>query len=246
MTRPDGPSPAHTAAARSAEPPQSAGHPGVAGNERLTALIGAVLLVLIVVEVATTASIRALMSVHIVVGVLLAGPLAVKIGSTGYRFVRYYTGSPAYRRKGPPRRSLRVLAPLLLATTLVLIGSGIGLLVSGPTQPGPLIALHNVSTVLWLPLIAIHAFAYVRQEPRLIADDWRGHPAAQAPGRGLRLGVSLGALLAGATAAILVLPAATPWLAWVNGMTEHAPAPLIAGLFFATLALLAIRPLRWK
>src|SRR5437868_208197 len=219
---------------------------GVAGNERLTALAGAVLLVLIVVEVATIASIRALMSMHIFVGVLLAGPLAVKIGSTGYRFVRYYTGSPAYRRKGPPRLALRVLAPLLLATTLVLIGSGIGLLVTGPTQPGPLPALHNVSTVIWLPMIAIHIFAYVRQDPRLIAADWRGHPAARALGRGLRLGVNLGALLAGAAAAILVLPAAAPWVAWINMMTENAPSPLIAGMMVATLALLATRPLRWR
>ena len=65
------------------------------------------------------------MSVHVFLGVLLAGPLAIKLGSTGYQFLRYYTGSPAFVRKGPPRVALRVLAPLLVATTLLLIGSGI-------------------------------------------------------------------------------------------------------------------------
>src|SRR2546423_8474917 len=104
------------------------GRSGVIGNERLTALAGAVLLVLIVVELVTVPNLRALLSVHVLVGVLLAGPLAVKLGSTGYRFLRYYTGSPAHVRKSPPRLALRVLAPLLPATTPVVIGSRIGLL----------------------------------------------------------------------------------------------------------------------
>ena len=65
------------------EPPRSEDHPGVAGNERLTALAGAVLLALIGAELVTISTIRALLSVHVFVGVLLAGPLAVKTASTG-------------------------------------------------------------------------------------------------------------------------------------------------------------------
>src|SRR5260370_45708 len=114
------------------------GRSGVIGNERLTALAGAVLLVLIVVELVTVPNLRAGLAVHVLVGVLLAGPLAVKLGSTGYRFLRYYTGSPAYLRKGPPSLPLRVLAPLLLATTLVVIGSVVGLVVTDPLHPEPL------------------------------------------------------------------------------------------------------------
>ena len=119
-------------------------------------MAGAVLLVLIVAELVTVPNLRALLAVHVLIGVLLAGPLTVKVGSTGYRFLRYYTGSPAYVRKGPPSLPLRVLAPLLLATTLVVIGSGIGLVVTGPLYPGPLLLMHGLSTLLWLPLIAIH------------------------------------------------------------------------------------------
>src|SRR6266571_7493122 len=158
----------------------------VVGNERMTALAGAVLLVLILVELVTSASLRTLLSAHVFVGVLLAGPLAVKIGSTGYRFLRYYTRSPAFVRKGPPRLALRVLSPLILAATLVVIGSGIGLLVTGPTQAGPLRIVHVLSTLIWLPVLAIHVFAYIRRVPRSLADDWSNHPAEQAPGRGLR------------------------------------------------------------
>jgi hypothetical protein len=227
---------------------QNSGHwSAVVGNERLTGLAGAVLLVLIAVELATVPTLSALLSVHVVVGVLLAGPLLVKLGSTGYRFVRYYTGSPAYLRKGPPRLPLRLLAPLLVATTLVVVGSGIALVVTGPTQAGPLILAHGLSTLIWLPLIAIHVFAYLWRVPRSLAGDWSTHPAEHAPGRGLRLGVNLGALLGGAIAALLVRPLAAPWSTWIT-TTGNGPGPflIIAGLLVATLALGAAQLLRWK
>lgn len=217
----------------------------VVGNERLTGLAGAVLLVLIVVELATVPTLGALLSTHVVVGVLLAGPLLVKLGSTGYRFVRYYTGSPAYVRKGPPRLPLRLLAPLLVVTTLVVIGSGIGLVVTGPTQAGSLVLVHGLSTLIWFPLIAIHVFAYVRRVPRLTTDDWSTHPAEHAPGRGLRLGVNLGALLGGAIAALLVRPLAAPWSTWITTGNGPGPFLIIAGLLVAALALVAARLLRW-
>src|SRR5689334_10762577 len=104
----------------------------VIGNERITALAGALLLVLIVVELVSAAILHTLMSTHIFAGVLLAGPLIIKLGSTGWRFLRYYTGSPAFVRRGPPHLALRLMAPLLIATTLVVVGSGIGLVVTGP------------------------------------------------------------------------------------------------------------------
>ena len=219
----------------------------VVGNERLTALAGAVLLVLIVVELVTVPNLPALLSVHVLVGVLLAGPLAVKLGSTGYRFLRYYTGSPAYVHKGPPRLPLRVLAPLLLATTLVVIGSGIGLMVTGPGHSGPLLLVHGMSTLLWLPMLAIHVFAYLWRVPRSLAGDWSNHGAEHIPGRGLRLGVNLGALLGGALAAILVLPVAAPWSAWIT-TTGNGPGPflIITGMLVVVLALLAAQLLRWR
>src|SRR6266568_2109243 len=219
----------------------------VVGNERLTALAGAVLLVLFVVELVTVPNLSTLLSVHVLVGVLLVGPLAVKLGSTGYRFLRYYTGAPAYVRKGPPSLPLRVLAPLLLATTLVVIGSGIGLVVTGPLHPGPLLLVHGMSTLLWLPLIAIHVFAYLRRVPRLVADDWsKSSSRNEHLARGLRLGVNLSALLAGALAAVLVLPIAAPWTTWIT-TTGNVPGPflIIAGLLITALALLAARLLRW-
>lgn len=247
MSIPGGARPVGTPAQDGGEPPRHDGHRGVVGNERLTGLAGVLLLALIVIELVTTARLRTLVSVHVFVGVLLAGPLAVKLGSTGYRFVRYYTRSPAYVRKGPPYLALRVLAPLLVADTLVLIGSGIGLVVVGPGQEGLMLRLHALSTLLWIPLLAIHAVAYLSRIPRLVADDWDASPATRAPGRSLRLGVSLGALLAGTIAAILVLPVATSWAVWAASNGNNRPAaPLIVGLLAAVLALVIARPLRWR
>src|SRR5215469_12887344 len=82
------------------------GQSAVVGNERMTALAGAVLLVLILVELVSAVILHTLLSVHVFFGVLLAGPLVVKLGSTGYRFLRYYTGSPAFVRRGPPYPAL--------------------------------------------------------------------------------------------------------------------------------------------
>src|SRR5437588_8251298 len=218
---------------------------GVVGNERLTALAGAVLLVLILVELVSALNLHALLPIHIFVGVLLAGPLVVKLGSTGYRFLRYYTRAPAYVRSGPPRLPLRVLAPLLLVTTLVVVGSGIGLVVAGPAQSSLLRTLHSLSVLIWLSLLAIHVVAYLWRTLRWIADDWRNHPAEQAPGRGFRLGVNLGALLVGSVAALLLFPGTTPWVVWIQ-TGQNIPAPLVVGLVLAIVVLLVARPLRWR
>src|SRR5262245_27019001 len=74
---------------------------GVAGNERLTALTGAVLLIGFAAGGITIVSVSRLLTLHVFLGMLLIGPVAVKIGSTCYRFARYYTGAPPYVEKGP-------------------------------------------------------------------------------------------------------------------------------------------------
>ncbi len=216
----------------------------VVGNERMTALAGAVLLVLILVELVSAAILRTLLSIHVFVGVLLAGPLIVKLSSTFWRFLRYYIGSPAFVRRGPPHLALRVMAPLLIATTLVVIGSGIGLVVTGPHFAGSLLPLHGFSVLVWLPLIALHGFAHIRRVPRLVKDDW-SNPSGKnlATGRGRRLGMNLGALVAGAVAAILLFPGAAQWVVW-SQTNETIPAPMIVGLLVAIPALLITRPWR--
>ena len=98
---------------------------GATGNGRLTALTGVVLLVLLAVEGATIPRINQLLSVHVFVGMLLLGPVALKLGSCGYRIVRYYTGEREYVREGPPAPLMSVfVAPVLVLSTLTLFGTG--------------------------------------------------------------------------------------------------------------------------
>jgi hypothetical protein len=97
---------------------------GTSGNERLTTAVGATLIVLLAVIGVTIVRIHALLSVHLFVGMLLIPPVLLKLSSTGYRFVRYYTANPRYRRKGPPPLALRMLAPLVVLSTLVVLVSG--------------------------------------------------------------------------------------------------------------------------
>src|SRR5881392_3896323 len=95
---------------------------GPTGNERLTSSTGLVLLVLLAVETLTTLALRTYLPVHIFLGLLLVPPLALKLASSGWRFLRYYTRNEHYRLEGAPRPLLRVLAPFLVASTLSLFG----------------------------------------------------------------------------------------------------------------------------
>jgi hypothetical protein len=90
---------------------------GAAGNERLTAMTGAALLVLFAAEGVTILALHRLLTLHFFIGMLLAGPVALKISSTGYRFIRYYAGARPYVRKGPPAPLLRLLAPVVVLTS---------------------------------------------------------------------------------------------------------------------------------
>lgn len=70
---------------------------GPAGNAKLTAWTGLLLLVLVVVEVITVLDVRGMLSWHVAVGSVLVPVALLKTGSTGWRFVRYYTGHREYR-----------------------------------------------------------------------------------------------------------------------------------------------------
>jgi hypothetical protein len=97
---------------------------GSAGNEHLTAVVATVLLVLLAIEGATLLQIRALLTVHAFVGMLLVPVVVLKLASTGWRMLRYYLRGEEYLRRGPPHVLLRVVvAPLIVASTLLLFAT---------------------------------------------------------------------------------------------------------------------------
>jgi hypothetical protein len=189
---------------------------GVVGNERLTALTGTVLLAGFAVEGFTILSLRGLLTLHIFLGMLLIGPVALKISSTVYRFARYYSGAAPYLRKGPPAPVLRVLGPFTILTSLAVLGTGVMLAVTGPGR-GSWLLLHKASFILWFGVMVIHVLAYAWRLPRILL----GHPegAARVRLRGeLARWLLVGAALAGGLLiALLTIHLATPWDARLGG-----------------------------
>ena len=177
---------------------------GAAGNARLTALSGALLLVLLAVEGATIPFLGSLLSVHIFVGMLLLGPVALKLASTGYRFARYYSQAREYVEAGPPAPLMRVLvAPVLVISTLTLFTTGV-LLIASP-QRGAVLGLHKASFVVWLIACGIHVLAYALRTVRELV-------AERVGGGLLRAGLVVAALAVGVAVAVATYPLAGPWL----------------------------------
>jgi hypothetical protein len=184
---------------------------GPPGNERLTTSVGLVLLILLGIETLTTLSLHSYLPEHIFLGLLLIPPVALKLASTGWRFFRYYTNSKPYRLEGPPRLLLRLLAPLLVASTLTLFGSGVALIIVGHGG-GPLLQLHAASFAAWGVLVAIHILAYLTRVLRVGLADWRLRTAPDVAGDRSRRGALVGALLAGVILALATYSAQQSWL----------------------------------
>ncbi|HEV7562314.1 MAG TPA: hypothetical protein VGO24_02320 [Solirubrobacterales bacterium] len=185
---------------------------GVAANARLTGAVAVALLVLLAAEGASIPFIGQLLGPHVFIGMLLIPPVLLKLGSTGYRFARYYTGSAPYIRKGPPPIALRVLAPGVVLTTLALFGTGVALLIAGPPSE-TLVFAHKLSFFAWVALMTLHALGHLFELPSLALPDWRrnGPREARLAGAGARVFALGSALLAGTALALLTLPVAQPW-----------------------------------
>jgi hypothetical protein len=167
---------------------------------------------LLAVEGLTILSIRGLITWHIFVGIALVGPVLLKTGSTVYRFTGYYTGRPAYVRKGPPHVILRVLGPLVIVTSLAVLGTGIGLLGVHPGDDGLLLLAHKASFIVWIGLTAIHVLGHLREAAVASWQEVRpatGDPAARQ--RFIRGTAVLLSLAIGLAAAAAVTPHATAW-----------------------------------
>jgi hypothetical protein len=163
-----------------------------AGNQRMTAMTGAVLLVLFAAECLTLLNIGNFLTLHVFLGMLLLGPVGLKICSTLWRFTRYYIGSAAYVRKGPPAPLQRVTGPLVILTTVAVLGTGIMLAVEGPGN-GSWGRLHHLSFFLWAAIMAIHLASYVPRLPGMLSGraDQAGHLLAARATRWLLLCGSL-------------------------------------------------------
>jgi hypothetical protein len=169
-------------------------------------------LVLFAAEVVTTLLMGSLFGMHFFLGMLLVGPVCLKIGSTVWRFCRYYLGSQPYVRRGPPPMSQRIMGPILVVTSVGVLGTGVVLAVTGPNLAWQ--QLHQRLFYLWLIVVIIHVIHYVPKLPALLA----GHPADRA----LRVVASsrarwlllAGSLIGGLILAVLTYHLRARWGSW--------------------------------
>jgi DMSO/TMAO reductase YedYZ molybdopterin-dependent catalytic subunit len=192
---------------------------GVAGNRALVSTLAVVLLVLLLVQVASAVWF-ALLSynlpvpagpvfdvvrpVHFFVGFLLLPLIGLKLAAVGYRVARYYTRDAAYHVAGAPPPVMRLIAPLLVLSVVVLVASGVEMWSFRNDLGVPWITVHDLSAFAFVALVAVHVAGRLRIAARSAAAELRGrHSAAGAPDAEGR--VTRRALLAGGTAAGLTL-----------------------------------------
>jgi hypothetical protein len=157
---------------------------GPAGNAILTAWTGIVLLVLGAAELLTLFDVRGLLSWHVAIGALLVPPAALKTATTGWRLARYYLGSPPYRESGPPPTLLRLLGPVVVASTLGLLASGIVLVLVGESNGRQVLvsvagfalswlSLHQAAFAVWAAATGLHLLGRIVPACRITRDSVR-------------------------------------------------------------------------
>jgi hypothetical protein len=165
---------------RVADPSLAAGPGGGAeGNSRLTGGAGAALFVILAVEGVTLLQIHQLITLHVFLGLLLVPLVLLKTATTGYRFARYYIGDHTYSKKGPPPLVLRVTGPLVVLSSLLLLGTGLLLIALGRNVGHQYLWLHQATFFVWAALIAVHVLGHLQETVTLTTADWR-----ERPGRG--------------------------------------------------------------
>jgi amino acid transporter len=157
---------------------------GTIGNERLTAVTGAILIVLLAIIGVTIISLRNLLWVQAL---------------------------------------LRVIAPMVVLCTVVVVASGVALLFAGPQSRDTLLPIHKVSFIVWVALTAIHVLGHLPAIPAALRADF-GRPAElshDVTGRAGRALSLASALTAGLVLAILVIPQFAPRLHAHNLFHHH-------------------------
>jgi hypothetical protein len=190
---------------------------GIAGNEQLTAATGVVLILLLAALGVTILRIGQLLNPHMFLGMLLIGPVALKMGTTGYRFVRYYANNPGYRAKGPPPDAMRLLAPLVVISTVAVFATGVALLFVGPQHRSTLSTLHKGTFIVWVVVTALHVLGHLVELPAALRGGserpWDDHGS----GRGARGLLLAGTLVAGLLLALLVQSQFGAWAGYHHG-----------------------------
>jgi hypothetical protein len=184
--------------------------PGVTANARLTGMTGAVIFLLLAAEGITILRVDALVVLHVFIGMVLVPVALLKTATTTYRFVRYYRGDAAYVAKGAPPLVLRVLGPVVVLSTLGVLGTGIAVEWSGPRAHW-LLQTHKLVFIAWFAVMTVHVLGHILETPALAVADLSSENRAAVPKAALRVGILVAALVAGVALGLLTRDWATTW-----------------------------------
>jgi hypothetical protein len=201
---------------RHRDDPVLPGSGGPAGNARLTAWTGLVLLLLFLAELATLLDVGRFITWHLAIGVLLVPPALLKTGTTSWRILRYYTGNRPYREAGPPPSVLRLLGPIVVLSTWGVLGSGLLLVLLGPEssrnvflralgQRIDAITIHQGMFILWAVATGLHTLG--RTVPALLTT----RTGVRTPGRGWRVTTLVVTAVLAAIVTVVIVGAAGSW-----------------------------------
>lgn len=183
------------------------------GNERLTAAVGMLVLAPIVVEVATVLlGVHTFMSLHVFVGLALIPAVLLKLASTAWRFARYYSRSRPYVELGPPQLVMRLLAPLFVAATVALFGSGVamGILHGSGLQLAR--RVHGPASAIWLALLGLHVLVYLERALRRASADVLPAKRPYARGAAVRICLVAVVVICGVALGWATVPAQHRWI----------------------------------
>ncbi len=201
-------------------------HGGPAGNARLTAWLGLALLVLFGAEGITLIAVGQLMTWHVLIGGLLVALALAKTATTGWRIARYYLGSPDYREAGPPPMLLRLFGPLVVLTTLAVVGTGLALIPLGSQSFTTFMSvagfgisaltLHQAAFIIWLDVTGVHVVTRTIPALRLASGTTVTGPV---PGVAARSVALMATMLIGLAVGLVVVH----WSGdWIHHRINHA------------------------
>jgi hypothetical protein len=151
---------------------------------------------------------------HFLLGFLVIPPLALKMGSTGYRFMRYYTGDPLYRRAGPPKLVMRLIAPIVVVASVAIFTTGLELWFFGLRFGSVWVEAHKLSFMVWLPATGVHVLGHLNRTGHAAELELSSSPLA---GAVTRRALVIGSFVTGLALAIASLTYSSPFIFFRGG-----------------------------
>jgi hypothetical protein len=152
---------------------------------------------------------------------VLIPPVLLKLASTGWRFARYYSHNENYLLRGAPQIGMRLLAPLLVAATVVLFASGVAMGIVHGQALTVARRLHGPASVVWIVLVGVHVLVYLKRALVSSLEDANPSSRPTAPGASARIYALTTAVVAGIAIGVATVPAQHHWVNLRRDQRHH-------------------------